>query len=564
MRQVSKIALLIAPVVLAVSGCATKPSWVGTKSIVPQNKQVADNRSERLLKAAKRYEDDGKPEVALRLYQHIAEQDPQNVDAQEKIVALSQKYGSNTNTIASNQRRSERSSQYSNPGRKRSPVKGLTGRNQNDPQPTLASKSKSYPKKVTEEALTETSSRLEDQVPKTEKKTPLFAVAERPAPGEPHSAFEWANGSEEAISKQATTASEAFSEFFSDKPVITAKKSTSKQIEDPVEEKAFGDELLASRQDAKEQKWWDSVFESGSAVPEQKVVAETPPEIVELRNATETKTIRQEQTSEPVVTVVKGKTPSLETVFEEAKADWKTTSVQRLCDADASDELIQVVSLLDSKEPTERIAGLIELGDQGLYARAASPAVRALLHDTDALVRAHAAGTVRDIEGSNSDVVRHLKSLLQEEDADVLRLSAYLLGQMGSEAVSAVPDLERLRDTKDSLTSLHAAEALTRIIPEVSTSYEVLQKGLSDEKHENRLFSAVSLGSVTQDGAEFAAKALKAALQSEDADVRATAALSLGGLGSYAEIAIEDLQPSNKSARRIIEDFNISVSVIWH
>ncbi len=531
MRQVSKIALLIAPVVLAVSGCATKPSWVGTKSAASQNEQVAENRSERLLKAAKRYEENGKPEVALRLYQHIAEQDPQNVDAQRRIVALSQKYGSKSNSIASSEKQSERSSQYSKAGRKKSPA-DLIAEQKNSKQPTLASKSTTRPKQPAEEVLTKKSRQLEDQLPQdTRKTTPMFEVAERPAPGATPSAFEWANA--------ATTNSKESNQVALDKPVISEQKVLKKVALEPGKGKSFGDELLTA-QDIKERKWWNDVFETGSAEPSQ-----TSPEAggnqvsVEIAAA---ETTRQEQSSEPTVTAVKSDAPSLDTVFEERKSKWKATSVQRLCDADASDELIQVVSLLDSKQPTERIAGLIELGDQGLYARAASPAVRALLHDTDPLVRAHAAGTVHDIEGANADVVRHLQSLLQEEDVNVLRLSAYLLGQMGSEATPAVADLERLRDTKDSLTSLHAAEALTRIVPETMASYEVLQKGLNDEQRENRLFSAASLGCVRQPGAEFAAKALKEALKNEDADVRATVALSLGGLGTHADIALGDLQ----------------------
>ncbi|WP_197441900.1 HEAT repeat domain-containing protein [Thalassoglobus polymorphus] len=477
--------------------------------------------------------------MALRLYQHIAEQDPQNVDAQQRIVVLSQKYGSKSTSVASSGIQSEGSSQYSKAGRKKSPADLIAEKN-NSRQPTLASKSTTRPKQPAEEVLTKKSRRLEDQLPQNKKKTPpMFEVAERPAPGEAPSAFEWANDSTETKNQLAATTSKASEKVALDKPVISEQKVLSKVALEPGKEKAFGDELLAA-QDIEEQKWWNDVFETGSAQPPQ-----TSSEMSGNLDAVEVaaaETTRQEQSSKPTITTVKSDTPSLETVFEERKSEWKTTSVQRLCDADASDELIQVVSLLDSKQPTERIAGLIELGDQGLYARAASPAVRALLHDNDALVRAHAAGTVHDIEGANADVVRHLQSLLQEDDVSVLRLSAYLLGQMGSEATPAIADLERLRDTKDSLTSLHAAEALTRIAPEAMASYEVLQKGLNDEQRENRLFSAVSLGSVRQPGAEFAAKALKAALKNEDADVRATVALSLGGLGTHAEIALEDLQ----------------------
>ncbi len=530
MRQVSKFALLIAPVLLVASGCASKPSWVARNVEPKQSTQVASNRSDRLLKVAEKYVENGKPEIAKRLYEHIVEQDPKNVVARQRMLALSDASGSDLEKLASIKNAAEEKTIDSNVSRPKAAAELIVQRQ----EPTLARK------KTAEELFADKKSEQKVELVVTRKPTPEFEVREKQPSEQPASEFAWAK-------------EPAVNEFFPEESLLAEKfeTQTTKSDEPSANQIAMSipeyeregphpsQKMLASSARIDAEEWWDAVFENGTPqVNAKPLVTSEPQEAVVI----EPKAEKEFFTPNPATTVASSELPKIEPKIVAEKTNWKATSVQRLCTQDASKELIQVVALLDSRDSTVRIAGLIELGGQGSEAQPASPAVRALLQDDDALVRVHAASTVRDIEGGNIEVVRHLTRLLKEDDPNVLRLSSYLLGQMGSDATEAIASLEQLRDEDSGLTSLHAAEALTRIAPQELASYEILKKALNNEVRENRLFAAASFGGVYQEGEEFAANALKEALGNEDADVRATAALSLGGLGRHAEIALPELR----------------------
>lgn len=222
-------------------------------------------------------------------------------------------------------------------------------------------------------------------------------------------------------------------------------------------------------------------------------------------------------------------------------SEWSPTSMLRLCD-DLPERLVPLVQALESVSPSERCDALFSLGQLGAQAQPASLAVRALLDDPDARVRSHAAGALRNIHGDAWDAVHVLAGLLKNGDAETVRFTAYLLGQMGPEAMDAVLPLESLRDSSSGLTRLHAAEALVRIAPDDSGSLKVLTEGLALEDSQLRWFSALSLGSVSNSQKPAAVAALKNALHDPDANVRVTAALSLGGLGTSARSAMNDLE----------------------
>lgn len=531
MRQFAKVVIFIAPVLLASSGCATKPSFLTKNRNRQSSQQVATNRTERLLNVAKKYEEEGKPDVAERLYEHIVSQDPKCVVAKERIAALNSKAASADDIRMAS--KSVKSTQRLFP-----------------PSSQPAEKSKP---RTAEDLLAamEQSSTTSDRIAEIDRKqvNQIELSYEKPKPG-------LAKTASAKIAKQSrtpewskTTPSEANTQSGSG-PVAKLLEpkfdlAPEERIARPLEEynslpvlASTGQEPVSIPQgeassDASE--WWEAEMKQPIATIAQKAVDLGAPAV-----AVENNEIARPLPSEPVATPQA--TRSLETLLAQSQAEKAAASLQNLCTAEASPELIQLVAMLDSEQAEQRIAGLIELGTQGAEAGPASPAVRVLLNDRHALVRAHAAGTIRDIEGGQADVIEHLIELVQEKDQGVVRLASYLLGQMGADAESAVVELRQIRDQENGLTSLHAAEALTRILPEESGSYEVLERALFSQNRENRLFAAVSLGGVYPEGEAFAARALKDALRSKDADVRASAALSLGGLGKHAEIALDELK----------------------
>jgi HEAT repeat protein len=193
------------------------------------------------------------------------------------------------------------------------------------------------------------------------------------------------------------------------------------------------------------------------------------------------------------------------------------------------------------------VAALLELSEQGTSAKPASVAVYALLEDPDPMVAVYAAGALREINGDAWSSVKTLAAHLAHEDERIVRLAAYLLGQMGPEAMDAVPQLQQVRDSQHGVTSLHAAEALTHIAPDDGRSVQTLSAALHDQNREMRWFAAVSLGTVRGSAEAAAAQSLRDALRDSEAEVRAAACLSLGGLGVQARIALADLEHARQS-----------------
>ncbi|WP_175517071.1 HEAT repeat domain-containing protein [Planctomicrobium piriforme] len=235
--------------------------------------------------------------------------------------------------------------------------------------------------------------------------------------------------------------------------------------------------------------------------------------------------------------------PKAEVAADEA---WGPTRLVTLCDGLPAD-LVPLVEQLESGDPIVRVEGLQALGERGSDARAATVAVHALLEDSEPVVAVYAAGTLREIAGDAWSSVHTLSGFLKHEDEQIVRLSAYLLGQMGPEAMDAAPTLAQLRDNGSTMTSLHAAEALTHIAPADRKSFEKLNAALISTNSEVRWFAAVSLGTVAGECEPDAAAALRKALHDAEPQVRAAACLSLGGLGKHASIAISDLEEAARS-----------------
>ena len=510
MRQISKVVLLVAPVLLASCGCASKPAWISQKTDCQAVEEVASGRTERLLQVAQKYEEGGKTKVAYQLYRHIASQDPQCAEAKSRMTALAPQIESSDVKLAS------KSSRRRTPQTK---------------QPFAPTAQRQVVEIDWEEAKKQ--AKLKTISPGVGEKKVNNIELSYAGPSKSTDG----HVSESSIIKESPTAT------WKD-PQIAQRESddlnSAEQIAQPIADfqHPIADNSLANSDlPPTSQAWWDAKLSDQ--------VATSP--IESTSQSAEADTIA-EPIEEPVIS-------SDEMIASnDGEVPKEVVSAQSLCPAETAEELIQVVALLDCPEPEVRIAGLIELGIKGSEAVSTSPAVRSLLHDQNAMVRAHAAGTVRDIEGNNADSVKNLALLLSEENQGVVRLSCYLLGQMGADASPAVKELKQLRDNESGLTSLHAAEALTRIVPSETKSYSILSNALTCDDSECRVFAAVSLGGVYEEAGPIAVTALIDALESDDPAVRASAALSLGGLGKHAEIAIDQLQQISDSDQSEVRD----------
>ena len=85
MRRVSKLQLLLAPVLLAASvGCAVPGRSVGCATGNGCTYTSMD-RTNRLMQVAAQYEKEGKPELAYKMYKHLSSQDADNVMAKDRM-----------------------------------------------------------------------------------------------------------------------------------------------------------------------------------------------------------------------------------------------------------------------------------------------------------------------------------------------------------------------------------------------------------------------------------------------------------------------------------------------
>ena len=209
---------------------------------------------------------------------------------------------------------------------------------------------------------------------------------------------------------------------------------------------------------------------------------------------------------------------------------------------DSEPWLYAQVMKLGSSEADVRKEGLIHLADMGSTAREAALAVRTVLTDPDPLVQAHAAWALWIIENDPWDSVATLRPLLDHSNVDVVELACYMLGDIGSQADSALDSLTLLRDHADGTLRIHAAEALIRIRGVDDKSLAVLTTALKSRVSQERWIAAVALGRCRGEKSVGAVTALMSALKDVDPEIRSAAALSLGGLGPDAEKSMSELE----------------------
>ena len=128
--------------------------------------------------------------------------------------------------------------------------------------------------------------------------------------------------------------------------------------------------------------------------------------------------------------------------------------------------------------------------------------------------------------------VRDLVAKLKDKDSDVRRAAAKELGELKTEAKSAVPELIRAMRDKDLFVRRYAAEALGNIGPDAKIAITALSAAMNDEKKEVAEAAVDALGKIGPDSIAALTSALKDA--NKHSNVRRKAAVALGKLGLRA------------------------------
>ena len=225
------------------------------------------------------------------------------------------------------------------------------------------------------------------------------------------------------------------------------------------------------------------------------------------------------------------------------ESNWQPRTVTNLCQ-DANAAVLREVAKLDSQDAAVRKEGLWNLAEMGTDAKSAADAVRILLSDQDEVVRAHAAWATWELTGDANTTVQSLTKLVGSSNTDVVQFAAFTLAGIGEQAQPAAPVLRRQLQSEDTLIRLHAAEALAKVGSDADkiSATRTLISLTSEGETQVRVLSLMALGDSTELPTPETATAITQALHDSDAEVRSTAALTLGSFGKAAESAIGQLE----------------------
>ena len=185
-----------------------------------------------------------------------------------------------------------------------------------------------------------------------------------------------------------------------------------------------------------------------------------------------------------------------------------------------------------------RVECAAALGGLGPAGRVAVPSLFAALQEPSEAVRAAAARALSALEPGAEDVPR-LVAALGSADRYVAAFAAWSLGNLGSAAQAAVPDLARALARDD--TNAVVAGALARIGPAAAAAVTVLVDGLHSADADRRWRAARTLGRIGPPAAS-AVPSLAAVLSDPSSVVRQHAARALGRIGLAARPAAAALQ----------------------
>jgi HEAT repeat protein len=181
------------------------------------------------------------------------------------------------------------------------------------------------------------------------------------------------------------------------------------------------------------------------------------------------------------------------------------------------------------------------------------------LKNPDCNIRWRAAWVLGDMGTEATTAVGALTEALQDEDVQVRMYAVLALGEIGIPAKSAVPALMAALQDKEQYVRIYAASALRRIGTEAKVAVPSLINALKDSNPRVRKNAALALGAMGTE-ANSAVKVLIPLLNDSEYYVRYAVVKGLGGvLGGYQDVA--DNLPSAKLAK-VIGDFEQVIKIL--
>ncbi|CAK9002598.1 Cytochrome C, partial [Durusdinium trenchii] len=462
------------------------------------------------MRIAQRYETDGKYEIAYRLYHRALSYEPRNIQAQQKLKLMAQQLEQPSAQPAQPQPASPTSVNA------QELLAAIDAKRPAPTRPTPAAASAEQPTIAKAAAKDDAVSRVDAAEAKSLRPaaTPAVAARQRLLPAAVNEASQPATAKQPEKKPEATIAA---SPEKSEETLPRIRPAGQPSVETPAS-------AVAKRPESSD--WWSDVFAEDLPSTEPVALTDTPAteavpadepvetplpateiastsELVqeallgdlEMSPATETVDVREQEptVAEPTTeeASVLADSADVETLNDPESVDvagnWSATSLRRLC-GELPAQLELIVKQLESDSREVKVSALDDLARLKSKAAPAALAIRAMLNDEDEHVQVAAAGALWEVERDSWDSVKTLRAGLKSDDP---------------RSPTAIGITER---------------------------FEIL-----DRVHRFRTDLAEQVCRELD-------KALKFALHDDEPDVRAAAALSLGGLGEEGGIAIADLE----------------------
>ncbi len=169
--------------------------------------------------------------------------------------------------------------------------------------------------------------------------------------------------------------------------------------------------------------------------------------------------------------------------------------------------------------------------------------IAALLGDPDEQVRSWAATVLRRMK---LDALFALVAAARDSSPTPAQLAVSLIGELGTDALSAVPVLRTRMEDPLPVLRAAAAEALHTITRVEDDALPVLLDVVESAQTEGRILAIAALGGF-EESAERLTEVLRPLLKDADLEVARVAAVSLGNLGPRAKAALDDLEEAAAS-----------------
>lgn len=121
------------------------------------------------------------------------------------------------------------------------------------------------------------------------------------------------------------------------------------------------------------------------------------------------------------------------------------------------------IEMLNEPDPNTKYSAIQAIGEIGPQAKEAIPVLVKTIRETRNRDKRILYACNKALLGMGKEVVPHMISLLKDDDWEMRRGSAWVLGKVGPDAKDAVPGLTEALNDPNAAVRMKAAEALEKI-----------------------------------------------------------------------------------------------------